>query len=238
MNYFLIPGNPPAVHFYELWQKEIMASDPKAEATVCSYPLLPKNSNSKKAIDDVLKYHEEQFNHFQQKVSSPVTIIGHSLGGNFALRLLNRNHKLIEKVILLHPFLRAPDIKGKIILKTVAALYPYENFQKNIIKKRKLLEYLSAELPHVSNDEIEKSFHLAYHEHKIIAPDKTPLMIDHEFRDKVSVFFKRQDIWCTDAVIKDLKRQVSLFECTEPHGFVTEEKYRNSLFLKIKLQLS
>ena len=40
MNYFIIPGNPPALYFYQEWQKEIKAWQPQAHVFVSEYPLL------------------------------------------------------------------------------------------------------------------------------------------------------------------------------------------------------
>lgn len=237
MNYFLIPGNPPAAYFYELWNKEIVAIQAGAKAVVSHYPRLQTTSDSEEAMAKVLKAHREQLLSFHKKAAGPITIIGHSLGGHFALKLLHELHDEIDgpiqKVILLHPFLRKPETNGQIILKAVAKFYERERLQRLIIKNRRYLEYLSDELPFVTDEEIEKSFHLAHHESCIIATDSSPLIISQELRAKVSVFYRPKDIWCSPEVIANLKGQVPLFECTEPHSFVTKERHRRSLFAKI-----
>ncbi|HXH73562.1 MAG TPA: hypothetical protein VNJ08_01255 [Bacteriovoracaceae bacterium] len=231
MNYFIIPGNPPAVHFYELWGKEIMVRVSGSKVRVSHYPLLEKNSNSEMAMNEVLAAHREQLRDFYNETKSPITIIGHSLGGYIGLKIFNE-----EKVILLHPFLKRPEKGGQFILKAVASLYHREIFQAAIIKNRRFLEYLSKDLPHVTDNEIEKSFHLAKHESILMAADITPIHIHPEKRDKVSVFYNRKDTWCTAGVIAELRKQVKLFECTEPHGFITSENHRQSLFSKILRQ--
>jgi esterase/lipase len=234
MNYFIIPGNPPAVHFYEQWGKEIIAKEPTAKVRVSHYPRLAKNPNSESAMKEVLTAHREQLIAFYNETNSPISIIGHSLGGNIGLKILHEDmNEVIKKVILLHPFLRSPEKNGHLILKAAAFFYGKETLQSALIKNRKFLEYLSKDLPHVTNEEIEKSFHLAKHESITIATDRSPINIHQEKRDKVSVFYSLKDTWCTVGVIKELREQVKLFECSEPHDFITSQLHRQSLFAKI-----
>ena len=234
MNYFIIPGNPPALHFYEEWAKEIITKEPTAKVRVSHYPRLAKNSNSESAMNEVLAAHREQLIAFYNETNSPISIIGHSLGGNIGLKILHEDmNEVIKKVILLHPFLRSPEKNGQIILKAAAFFYGKDFLQSAIIKNRKYLEYLSESLPHVTNEEIEKSFHLAKHESITIATDRSPIHIHQEKRDKVSVFYSLKDTWCPLGVINELREQVKLFECTEPHDFVTSKIHRQSLYNKI-----
>lgn len=234
MNYFIIPGNPPAVHFYEQWGKEIIAKVPAAKVRVSHYPKLVKNLNSEKAMNDVVAAHLEQLMEFYNETNSPISILGHSLGGNISLRILNEDmNEVVKKAILIQPFLRSPGMLGQLILKAAAAIADREAIQAGLIKHRKFLEYLSRDLPHVTDEEIENCFHLVKHESKLIASDRSPIHIHHEKRDKVSVFYNRKDMWCSGGVIKDLREKVKLFECSEPHTFVTSGLHRRSLFDKI-----
>ncbi|MBA2404525.1 MAG: hypothetical protein H0V66_07130 [Bdellovibrionales bacterium] len=234
MNYFIIPGNPPASHFYELWKKELIALVPHAEVKVSHYPLLAKNANSVRAMEEVLEAHQKQLTDFYQETKSSITIIGHSLGGNIGLKLLNQDqNEMIEQVILLHPFLRRPQRSGQIILKAAALFYGRETIVSSIIKNRRWLEYLSKDLPHVTDEEIAKSFHLARHESQTISLDLGAIKIHPEKKDRVSVFYNRKDTWCPDDVIQELKAQVKILECLEPHSFVTSALHRQNLLAKI-----
>lgn len=235
MNYFLIPGNPPAVSFYKLWQDEIKAKHPFAQIRVAHYPKLQRTRNSHQAMNEILSSHLDQLNDFHREITAPITIIGHSLGGNFALKLLDVADDKIHQSILIHPFLRMPKKKGQLILKTVAALHEFQPLQKMLVTNRKILEYFSDELPHVSDEEMGNSFHIAKHESVIISPDQSPVKIDHAHRDKVLVFYHNKDTWCTPIVINQLRGQVALHECSEPHGFITNQKERQTLFDKIQM---
>jgi predicted alpha/beta hydrolase family esterase len=234
MNYFIIPGNPPAVHFYQLWGEEIIAKVPTAKVRVSHYPKLAKNSNSENAMNDVVLAHLEQLVDFYNQTKSPISIIGHSLGGNIGLRLLHKDqNEMVKEAILIHPFLKRPSKLGQLILKAASSFYERDALKARLIRNRRFLEYLSSDLPHVTDEEMEKAFHLAKHESIVIATDSNPLHIHPEKRDKVSVFYKRNDPWCTAEVIAELREQVKLFECPEPHNFVTSKLHRHSLLDKI-----
>ena len=46
MHFFIIPGNPPAIHFYKLWAEEIKKEFPESFITISSYPHLPVSHDS------------------------------------------------------------------------------------------------------------------------------------------------------------------------------------------------
>ncbi len=234
MNYLLIPGNPPAVYFYQLWQREILQQQANSQVKVSPYPQLSPMADSARAMGIVTAAHAQQLEQFYFDTKQPITIIGHSLGGYFALKLLEQQSDLIEKVILIHPFLRKPDLRGQIILKTAKSFYHSKNLQRLVLKSRKWIEYLSSDLPLVSNEELLNSFQLVQHENAVIASDDSSVYIDPKFRDKVQVFYTQQDSWCQPKVVTELQAQAAVICCAEPHGFITEEKHRRSLFKKIQ----
>jgi pimeloyl-ACP methyl ester carboxylesterase len=210
-----------------------MAYQPGAKAKVSLYPVLSKMSDSSKAMDLVLAAHLEQLHEFSETVDSPITLIGHSLGGYFAMRLLEKVRHRIQKVILVHPTLREPHLRGRVILRTLSAFYSLENLQSMFLRRRKQLEILFADLSFVTDEEILKSFHLIRHEDVIVASDRSPVVVAPGDCGKVKVFYNLRDIWCHSKVVSQLKNQVSVFECNEPHDFITQERHRRSLFTKI-----
>jgi hypothetical protein len=233
MNYFLIPGNPPAVQFYQQWGEEITQQSTHATFKVSHYPLLDQMSDSSKAMDLVLSEHRKQFKLFSEEVRSPVTIIGHSLGAHFALKLLEEQGVSIDHIVLIHPFLKKPDLKGLLILKAAGTLHSFSRLQSGILKNRKHLEFFSKDLISVTNEEILKSFHLARHESQTIGKNLKTIEIHPHNLNKICVFFTKNDIWCGDRTVKELRNLVKVIECEEPHGFVTDVKHRKSLYHKI-----
>ena len=233
MNYLLLPGNPPAVHYYELWGREITARLPGARVSVSHYPDLRPTTDSPKAMREILDAHFEQLQRFYQESGTPVTLIGHSLGAHFVMGLLELAPSLIQKAVLIHPFLRMPSLRGRFIVETVGSLYTQDSFQKLILRSRKMLERFSAELSYVTDNEILRTFHIARHESVTIGRDRTPIVIRSDHQDKIQVFYTRGDSWCQPSSVADLERQVSVHECPEPHGFIMTEEHRRSLFNRI-----
>lgn len=230
MNYLLLPGNPPAAHFYELWAREIQAQHPEARVKVSHYPDMEYSSDSNQAMQDVLNAHLEQLEVFYKISGAPVTLVGHSLGAYFALGLASKAPELIEKCILVHPFLRAPSLLGLVTLNAAGSLYRSNRFQKAFLYSKKGLGLAFKDLAHVSNEEVLRSFHLARHESQTIGKDYSRIEIKAHLRKKIKVFYNLKDIWCTDRLVADLKQQVLVQKCTEPHGFVTKAEHRASLF--------
>ena len=233
LNYFLIPGNPPAVQFYELWGREFKADNSEAKIRVSNYPLLDMMNDASLAMDCIFEEHLDQLKKFIKEVKAPVTIIGHSLGGHFALRLLQDQHLHLDQVILLHPFLKRPSLKGQLILKLAGSVHHLSFLQSGIVKNRKRLEIFSDELTFLSDEEILKSFHIARHEALTIGKNEKPIEIPLHLQKKVRVFYTKNDTWCGVEGVKDLIKIVEVTECEEPHGFVTQSKFRKSLYQKI-----
>jgi hypothetical protein len=152
----------------------------------------------------------------------------------FSLRLLERepeNRSL--RAVLVHPFLRVPTLRGRATIGTVAALSGLPRLHRWLVRGRHLLERLSHELIHVSDEEILASFQLAFHESRTIARDRSPIAIPAAIRERVRVFHGSNDAWCTRRAAAELAAQVETVQCDEPHGFVTEARYRESLFRRM-----
>ena len=232
-NYFIIPGNPPAGHFYKLWGDEILSHSALVRVRISHYPKLARTKDSDVFMKNVLASHKEQLIEFHKICRGPITLIGHSLGGYFSLKLLEETGELIEQAFLLHPFLRSPQQKGRLILKMVGALQEQDLFQRELIKKRKFLELFSKDLSFVTDAEIENTFQIAKHEWNIIGRDESPVFIPPDLRGKVVVFYHQNDTWCSPKVVEGLRQQVVILSCSEPHGFITNSQYRDTLLRKI-----
>ncbi len=234
MNYFIVPGNPPAVHFYKLWAEEIISEHPSAVVTVSRYPALLPSNDSVSAMNTILDSHLSQLQAFQEKVKSPVTLIGHSLGGYFALELHKQAPpEWISRSILLHPFLGPPTLRGKLILKLVKLPTHSKKIQSAIVKIRKKLELISSDLAHLTDEEILKTFQLAKHEERVIGKRESPVDIPLDIRAKINAYYTKNDTWCSPDLINNLKAQIEVNECHEPHDFITNENHRKNLFRKM-----
>lgn len=230
MTYLLLPGNPPAVYFYETWKRDILRALPNARIEVSPYPLASAVRNASVAMDQIFATHHQRLRTLHDEAGEPVTVIGHSLGGHFALRLLQAHPTLVAQAILIHPFLRIPSPRGRLILNTVRAIGP---FKRKLIHSRAFLERFFPDLVHITNDELGNGIQIVGHEHATIGRDRSPLVIAPELRAKVRAFYCPGDSWCPPAVVAALKSQVATRECAEPHDFVTKAHYRQSMLEKI-----
>ncbi len=106
----LIPGNPAIKSYYEEWIKEIKEEYEFWDITYAtSYVLFDKKLSSHE-YDQAMRSHYEKI-FLEVANSEKVTIIGHSVGSYFALRLLEKYPEKVEKVIILFPYIGYSNIK-------------------------------------------------------------------------------------------------------------------------------
>lgn len=231
MNYFLIPGNPPAVHFYEQWAKEIEESQPDSVAVVSPYPQVSPDMNSEEAMDYIYRTHEAQLKSFRTRVKGDISLIGHSLGGHFGLRLLQNNPLLIHKAFLVFPFLREPTREGKFVLGLANAIAATGGLTSLILKTRPAMVKVIPELAFVSDAELRNAAAIARHEKHTIARDRSEFSVDEDLKKKIVIFHTKNDWWCNQEFIgtlEGLQREV----CSEPHSFVSVLAHRSGIFRK------
>jgi predicted alpha/beta hydrolase family esterase len=233
MKYFIIPGNPPALHFYELWQKEIETQVPGAMTFSSDYPILEKTADSHYFMQQVFQHHQNNFERFLEKSHGPIILLGHSLGSYFCLKLMDQFHEKIKKTVLIHPFLRRPTKRGRWILQTVSSLNHLHPVKNIIIKNKNKLEVIASELRHISEEELIKTFPIATHELKVVGQDQSSLQVPEIYQKKVTIYHTDGDTWCSPQVVQELKAQVETHLCDEPHDFIINQSHRLSLLEKI-----
>jgi predicted alpha/beta hydrolase family esterase len=233
MNFFIIPGNPPALHFYELWQKEIEASVAGSKTFSSDYPLLETMTDSYSFMQHVSQHHQKNFQVFLEKSHGPILLLGHSLGSYFCLKLMDQFHEKIEKIVLIHPFLRKPTMRGRWILQTVSAVNQINPLKKIILNNRNKLEVIVSELRHISDEELMKTFPIASHELKVVGQDQSSIKVPEVYQKKVTIYHTKGDTWCSPQVIDELKAQVKTHLCDEPHDFIIHQSHRLSLLEEI-----
>ncbi len=237
MNFFIIPGNPPAVHFYELWKTEISRAMPGTLVEVSAYTSPSPGQKSKDAMNHVVNSHSNKLLELYEKSRSPIVVLGHSLGGYVALELLKRHAEIIEQVFLIHPFLRAPDTRGMSILKLATLIRNFQIIPSLIFRYRSFLENKISDLKGVTDQELLMSLEIAFHESQTIAQDQSEIEIKKNLAPKIKVFFTQNDTWCTAKVIESLRQQVFTQECLQPHGFITSKRHRQDLIETISKAL-
>jgi pimeloyl-ACP methyl ester carboxylesterase len=234
MNYFIIPGNPPALHFYQIWKQEIQAAHPQTSIMISPYPRYPLKQSSEDYFKLILNFHAEQLQAFQKTVNQPVTVIGHSLGGWMALNLLSSHEASIDSCILLYPFLRAPSLKGKIILKSLHQLHKNSSFEKWVLKVRPLCEKINRDLRYVTDEELRSTLNLAHHEYVMIGKVKSLPKLDSPLYQKIRLIYCDDDTWCADQTLRNMIPYVSHLKTNAKHGFIVSKHQREVVFRNIQ----
>lgn len=231
--FFIIPGNPPAVHFYELWKNEILELLPNAIIRVAVYPNAIATVDPKTAMQFIADNLTSQVEILAKECASSVVLLGHSLGGYFAYEVLKNNPSIVANAVLLFPFLRKPTLQGQWILQCLRAIH-YLSIIKNIVfGSRKLLERMLPVWIHIKDEELRVSFDLAFLEYHTIGQDNSELKIPLAIRSKLHLLYVPGDVWCSSLVINTLRAQVQSLQVDEPHAFIVSQQHRRTLLHKI-----
>lgn len=226
MQIFIIPGNPPALHFYKLWAEEIQREYSECSVHISPYQRLPRNNNSFEYLRDIAAIHGKELLAFHKTSKDKIVVIGHSLGAWMALHILEEYTSIIEDCLLLFPFLRKPSLKGRVILKSMQLLHKTPLVENMLLGSRSILEKFFRDLKFVTDEELGISLILASHEHKVIGNCNKSLQIPDQVQDKLHMLYCDQDIWCPSHIINKMKDLISCEKADTTHGFITSAQER------------
>ncbi len=212
----IIPGNPPASHFYERWKKEIELIT-NQNVIIDYYPSFAETTCSATYLKKIENFYAQSIRRHKR-----ITLIGHSIGGYIALKLLEQYHENIEQCALLFPFLHSPGKKAKCIL---VALHHLSN---KLWLKKPFITSLGWFYPNIRKlipNEITSGLALAYHEHKTIGQEKS-IHISPHLHPKITLYYTHHDTWCSKKVLKSLHPQLRTELINVTHDFVTTKVQR------------
>ncbi|MEO5667663.1 MAG: hypothetical protein ABIR96_06375 [Bdellovibrionota bacterium] len=227
MNLFILPGNPPALHFYELWAQEIRAQHPESKIEIAHYPLWQSEGDSHAYFRDLVAVVTKQFLEFRKREGIQASLVGHSLGGYLALKILEKVPSEVEKCYLLHPFLRQPLKRGRALLKLAYELRCHTPMEKWLVRLQPLVSLALEEASKITAEEIHVFTQLAYHEHLTISQDQSSPAVAPELLKKVFVYSTEGDIWCPPATVASLGKDVRHTVGSASHNFVVTRKNRD-----------
>ncbi|MDF1678627.1 MAG: hypothetical protein P1U32_08050 [Legionellaceae bacterium] len=212
----IIPGNPPASHFYEGWKQEIERITHQ-NVIVDYYPSFSDITCSATYLQKIEDFYASTIRHHEN-----ITLIGHSFGGYIALKLLAQYSANIEQCALLFPFLHSPGIRAKC---TLAALHHINSkpwLKKPLIKSLNLLHPNMAKL---TPNEIGSGLTLACHEHNTIGREKN-IHINPQLHPKITLYYTHNDTWCSKKMLRRLPPQLRTERIDVTHDFVTHQTQR------------
>lgn len=226
IHYILIPGNPSASFYYLKWIEELQLIYPDARFSYMPPPPLKRNITSDESFEYILASFEFELAKFAEDDVS-LCILGHSIGGFFAKKLLERQLVAIDQVILLFPFLGDLHFSTKIVLNCVNWLYYCEILSKQFIKHKNLFKFLSPEIKNITAAELESSLNLAKHEHDFFKCKIEDISIT--LVDKIKVIVTKNDRWCCESTIKRLKTVLRPIEIESKHDYILLAVERNKV---------
>jgi pimeloyl-ACP methyl ester carboxylesterase len=230
VNYFFLPGNPPATHFYEVWGSEVRERSPQSRTAVAKYPLVEGYGDSQKYFEHLAQNVATQFLEFRERGPGPAALVGHSLGGYLALKILQAMPEEIDACYLFHPFLRQPEARGRVLLKLAHDLRRLSSLEKWLMRAKPLVSLFLPEARHLSSEEIHVFTQLAYHEHLSIAQDLTAPLIPHDLQKKLHVYSTNGDTWCPPESISLLGTELRHVNGPASHNFVVKQAERDLVF--------
>ena len=235
MNYFILPGNPPATHFYKIWGAEIRERSPRTHTAVATYPLLHGCTDSHEYFRQLTGEVANQFLAFRERAQGPSALVGHSLGGYLALKILHAMPDKIDACYLLHPFLRQPEARGRLLLKLAHDLKRLSSLEKWLVRAKPVVSLFLPEARHLSSEEIHVFTQLAYHEHLSIAQDLAAPLLSQELQKKLHVYSTNGDTWCPPASIAHLGPELRHFNGPASHNFIVKKAERDLVFDFLRL---
>ena len=233
----MIPGNPAVARYYQSWIKEIQNRNNQLSITYAtSYVLFDRKLNYIKYDLAMQKHYEDLL--FALPTTEKITLLAHSVGSYFALRLLNKYPEKIEKVIIMFPYIGYSTIKSLKIVGipyVIDRLFPLAelvSWTKNVFQK------WDEHVAHISNTELTACLRFGvrqcvyFNKHKFDTQTISP-----SNREKIHFLYTKNDRWCPEQSI-DLLKQVSHSKETEiRHDFITDINSRARMIDELMLVL-
>ncbi|MES2408865.1 MAG: alpha/beta fold hydrolase [Patescibacteria group bacterium] len=224
--YLLIPGFPPVSEYYKEWAAEIEAK----YSDVCVEYADTDLFFSKKL--NYVEYNEIAIKHYENVIlklfsTGPVTIIGHSTGGYFALRLLERNKQKIEKIVLICPYIGNSTMnffKYAVVTYWIDRFLPLSQSVSLFINLfKKYFKYLNE----LSLREINVYFRFGFKQNTYFNKTKFNTKPFEGGHDKIIFYYVKDDTWCPESTIELLKSlSCQSRELPISHGFILNKNER------------
>ncbi len=220
----LIPGNPAIERHYRSWIKEIETQRQVEISYATSYVSFSRRL-------DPVEYDKAMCEHYESLLlqlssSDKITVIGHSVGGYFALRLLERYPGKIEKVIILFPYIGYSTIKW---LRYIWPLYFIDRFfplAEIVSSGKNFFRKWYQDTEGISNQELTACLRFGvrqcayFNKH---AFDTRSVSLNKE---KIYFVYRENDPWCPKETIELLKPISNYKEVHLPHDFIERDNQR------------
>ena len=215
----IIPGNPPASYFYEAWRKELNQIT-NHEVMIDYYPSFEDTTGSLAYLKTVENFYLDQV-----KNTDKIILIGHSIGGYIALKILEKYHEKIEHCVLLFPFLHSPGFKAKLILGALHQIKKRKFLKAGLVGLLKPLSWLYNDINMLTRNEMNSGLNFAFHEYKTIGRNRN-IDINPSLNHKITLYYTNKDTWCSKKVVQNLHPELRAEFINIKHNFVVFPEQR------------
>lgn len=226
-DYLLIPGNPAVESYYTSWIDEIKKRNKDMNIRYAtSHVMFSRKLN-------YLEYENAMFAHYEKILAeSPAektTLIAHSAGSYFALRLLEKYPEKISKVIIIFPYIGYSTIKSLNFVEVpyvIDRLFPLAEtiaFCKNIIGT------WDEHARNISKKELAANLRFGVRQCAYFNRYKFDTNKVLKYKDRIHFIYTEPDKWCPPVAVNLLKQVSDFKEVQIPHDFISSIENRSKM---------
>ncbi len=230
----LIPGNPAIADHYTSWAKQISEAFPDMNVVYAtSYVLFSRKIKNSEYDARMTKHYEEIFMQFAS--SEKITIIAHSVGSYFALRLLEKHADKIEKIVVIFPYIGYSAIKS---LKYLPVLYWVDRvlpLVETVVTFKNFFNVYGKDIHNISRGELICCLRFGLRQCVYFEKNKFNTGSVAKYKDKISFIYTQNDRWCPAETIELLREVSASKEVGLPHDFIVDEGLRKDMIQYLSL---
>jgi pimeloyl-ACP methyl ester carboxylesterase len=224
-----IPGNPAVARYYLSWIDELQQKIGGLDITYATSYVLFGRRLDYVAYDAAMRGHYESCL-LDLNASGKITIIAHSVGSYFALKLLEKYPEKIEKVILLFPYLGYNQLTP---LRFASIPYELDRFLpvvETASRFRSLFfQRWYEDTKNISYAELKACLRFGVRQCTYFNKHQLDVSAISQYKDKIDFFYTKNDGWCPPQAIELLKPISRYQEVDIPHDFVVKPENRDKM---------
>lgn len=233
----LIPGNPALASHYYSWIEEMEQADLTLSITYAtSYVLFGKKHNYIEYDLLMRKHYEDIF--LSLSKSDKVTIIAHSVGSYFALRLLEKYPDKIEKVIIMFPYIGYSTISS---LKYLPFLYMLDRvfpMAEIVTRCKSYFTVYGEDVHNISNPELLACLRFGVRQCTYFKKYKFDTHLISAHAAQLNFIYTEGDRWCPVETINLLNPISNHKKVDLPHDFIVKKENRLKMIHELQMLLS
>lgn len=238
MSIIIIPGNPAVLRYYKAWQAEIDELNPDIRTNLIeSEFIFDEKLSPEEYYKKIYSYYEDEFYKIYNLNHQPQIIIGHSVGGYFALRLLENHPDKIENVILLFPYLGNTST----VWTRIWSIYLKVNKNFSVInfvaKHKYYFDRLVYSLKYFTVERFKAYVRYGYKQMKYLLENPFDYSLLEKYKDKIISIHTKNDMWCPKKDVLILKGVLNSTEIKTKHAFVQYPRERVKINKEIAKRL-